>query len=177
MRWLNHAPTRLARVAYWWVENHRHLAFRARLRIRLRHRRLVRGELLLQCFAGVARRARQVLLRIIQFIHVQVQLRLGNLQVFFAPRRRSQAAHLRLVIFRRLLQLRDLSRQRQCFSRRGRVLPTGLPQRRGKRLISLMVSQAFCLMRKLFLFLAHGEGRQRLGNLPGMQVDQGRFGC
>ena len=62
----------------------RQLAVAARLGIRLANGCLVRGKLLLDLCALIARCSRQVLLGILQLILIEVQLCLGDFQVVFA---------------------------------------------------------------------------------------------
>ncbi len=57
----------------------------------LLHRRLVRGQLLLNHRSLVAARPRQILVRIRQFVAIELQLRLRDIQIVRAPDRRSSA--------------------------------------------------------------------------------------
>src|ERR1700684_4048037 len=79
------------------------LAAAPRLSIGLVNGCLVRGKLLLDLCALIARCSGQVLLGILQLILVEVQLCLGNFQVVFAtsicssPKPRGQTPHLGLI--------------------------------------------------------------------------------
>ena len=86
-----------------------------------------------------------------------------------------KALHPGLIVFGRLLQLRHLLGKLNRFTGGREMLLAGLAQSCGKCLVHLVIGQAFGLVRKLLLFLADGKGRQRLRNLPGVQVDDGRL--
>ena len=108
------------------------LAVAARLGVRLANGCLVRGKLLLDLRALIARCSGQVLLGILQLILIQVQLGLGDFQIVFAtsicraPGSRSQTPHLGLILFGRLLQLRHLLGKLEGFTRGREVLFAGL---------------------------------------------------
>ena len=110
-----------------------HLAFAARLGVRLANGCLVRGQLLLDLCARIARCSGQILLGILQLILIEVQLCLGNFQVVFATsicgasRSRSQTPYLGLILFGRLLQLGHLLRKLEGFARGRETLGAGLP--------------------------------------------------
>ena len=60
------------------------LAVAAKLGIHFAHGRLVRGKLLLDPGTHVARCAGQIVLGVLQLIHIKIQLRLGDFQVVVA---------------------------------------------------------------------------------------------
>ncbi len=104
-------------------------------------------------------------------------MRLGDFQIVIpgAVIGRGQSVYLGLILFDRLLQLRDFLRKFQSFAGGGEALCAGLAQRRGKRLVHLVIGEAFCFVCVLLFFFAHGERCERLRNLPGMQVNDGRL--
>jgi hypothetical protein len=156
---------------------HGQLAVACLLSIVLAHGRLVGRKLLLNPGAQVARCPGQIMLRIAQVVLIQVQLRLGDFQIVIAAAvsGRRQSVYLGLILLDRLLQLCDLLRKFQGLSGGGEPLSAGLAQRGGKRLVHLVIGQAFGFVCILLFFFAHGEGGERLSNLPGMQVDDGRL--
>ncbi len=162
-----------------------HLAVAARLGIRLAHGRLVRRKLLLDPGAHVARCSGQIVLGIVQLILIKVELCLGNFQVVSlqhcaaAGVRASNSAPGPDPLWPspavappsgKARWLRPWVRGRCSLAWRNDC---------GKGLVHLVIGQAFGLVRILLLFLADGEGGERLGNLPGVQVDDGRLagGC
>ncbi len=160
------------------------LPFFGRTQIVLAHGSFMRRQLLLDPAALISGSARQILLRIGQFIGIETELGFGKFEVIRDSRqigtalrrwlargcRRSERTHALRIILDHLLQLGHFLRERKRLAAKRPLLQAHLAQRGGKGLIHLMVGQPLGFPREVQLLRGGSRGSQKLRRFPGPQV-------
>src|SRR6516225_9705576 len=158
---------------------------RLHLLVILAHRCFMRGKLSLYLRSLIAGGTIEILVRVSELIGVELKLGFRNIEIaavggsraLFRRSRgvqlRSDALHLRLILFDELLKFRYFLGESQRLSFKSDVLSLqcGLAQRRGECLVYLMVGQPLSVARKFFLFGGDSERSKSLGRLPRTQIN------